>query len=186
METILRPGDVFLTRGRGLLSRAVQIFTRSIGEKRTVVNHVGIVVEEGTIRTAYVVEALIKVRRHPLWQQYGPPSNKLVAVYRPENLDEEEIGKVVAYARKQVGRPYAVYKLLAHLADWILCGAYVFRWLVREDDYPICSWLVAHAFKQAGKDFGVPEWVAQPDDIWDFIQEQPEKYSEVYPLGLLC
>ena len=64
MEPILEPGDVFLTRGRSLLSLAVRVFTRKFGEKRTVVNHVGLVVEGGTMRTTKVVEALITVRRH--------------------------------------------------------------------------------------------------------------------------
>jgi hypothetical protein len=185
MEPILQPGDVFLTRGRNLVSRAIRFFSRGVGERRTVVNHVGLFVEGGTLRTAYVVEALSKVRCHPLWRGYGPPSNTLVAVYRPDNLNEEEIGKIVEYARKQVGRRYAFGTLLAHLADWALLGSYFFRRLTKDGKYPICSWLVAHAFKQAGKDFGVPEWAAQPDDIWDFVRKETDKYSEVYPLGLL-
>ena len=51
------------------------------------------------------------------------------------------------------------------------------------DRYPICSWLVAHAFAKAGKTFGVPPGMASPDDIWDFVNEEPEKYSEIMPLG---
>ena len=44
MGILLEPGDVFLTRGSSFISRAIRFFTRSIGEKRTKVNHVGLVV----------------------------------------------------------------------------------------------------------------------------------------------
>jgi hypothetical protein len=42
---------------------------------------------------------------------------------------------------------------------------------------------VAHAYSKAGKDFGVDPGAAQPDDIWDFIQDNPEKYELIHPLG---
>ena len=47
MGIILKPGDIFLTRGPGLLSRLIRFFSRSIGESRTKVNHAGLVVKEG-------------------------------------------------------------------------------------------------------------------------------------------
>jgi hypothetical protein len=61
-------------------------------------------------------------------------------------------------------------------------GAYIFRRLTQNGDYPICSWLVAHAFAKAGKTFGVQPGAANPDDIWDFIVDNPEKYGEIHPL----
>jgi len=66
MGVILEPGDVFLTRGQAFISRAIRFFTRDAGEKRTKVNHVGVVVEAGEITTAIVVEALSRVKRHRL------------------------------------------------------------------------------------------------------------------------
>lgn len=59
MTTELLPGDVFMTRGQGFVSRAIRIFTRTIGEKRTRVNHVGIIVSAGILKTSKEVEALI-------------------------------------------------------------------------------------------------------------------------------
>ena len=53
------------------------------------------------------------------------------------------------------------------------------------DRYPICSWLVAHAFKKAGKTFGVKPGAATPDDIWDFVRSNPDKYETVIELGPL-
>lgn len=76
MEVLLKPGDVFLTRGTGLLSGLIRVCTQSFGEKRSKVNHVGVVVQEGDVRNAVVVEALIKVRKHRLWETYGPPRNR--------------------------------------------------------------------------------------------------------------
>jgi hypothetical protein len=35
MDILLEPGDIFLSRGSGFLSKAIRYFTRSIGEKRT-------------------------------------------------------------------------------------------------------------------------------------------------------
>jgi len=167
------------------VSRAIRLFTRVVGESRTKVNHVGVIVTEGDLRTAIAVEALTKVKRHKLWKRYGPPSSSEVAIYRATNLSEDEIETITKAAESYVGRRYGYLKLLAHLADWFLQGAYVFRRLARMDKYPICSWLVAHSFAKAGKHFGVPPGAASPDDIWDFIQGHQDIYTEIYPLGLL-
>ena len=185
MAINLQPADIFLTRGRGLLSRAIRLFTRVIGESRTRVNHVGVMVTGGDLRSAIAVEALTEVKRHKLWDRYGPPGRSEVAIYRATNLSEDEIRIITGAAESYVGRKYGYLKILAHLADWLLQGAYVFRRLARMDRYPICSWLVAHAFAKAGKHFGVSPGAASPDDIWDFIQRHPDIYAEVYPLGLL-
>jgi hypothetical protein len=91
---------------------------------------------------------------------------------------------VVKEANKYVGERYSVPKLVAHLLDWLLLGAYLFRRLVSKGKYPICSWLVAHAFAKAGKYFDVPPGMADPDHIWDFVtkEENKDKYKEIHPL----
>lgn len=175
-------GDVFLTRGHSWLSKAIRFCTQAIGEPRTKVNHVGVVVEGGDLESCVVVEALRKVWKHRLWKRYGPPKKDSVAIYRPVNLTQDEIAQVVASANKQVGKTYGYFKILAHLLDWLLLGVYVFRRIARNGEYPICSWLVAHAFAKAGKDFGVAAGMADPDHIWDFIQENPKKYEQIHPL----
>ena len=65
-ENSLQPADIFFTRGTGLLSRLIRFFSRGIGEARTKVNHVGVVVEAGPIEKAVVIEALTRVKRHRL------------------------------------------------------------------------------------------------------------------------
>lgn len=186
MDVLLKPGDIFFTRGPGLFSRAIRFFTRSIGEKRTKVNHVGVVVEEGGIQTAVVVEALIKVRKHRLWKQYGSSKGQQVAVYRAKNLNPEEIEVIIAEANQQVGRPYGFVKIIAHFLDWLLTGAYVFRRLTSDPRYPICSWLVAHSYSEAGKHFGVAPGAADPDDIWDFVVERADIYESIIELSSLA
>ncbi len=185
MSIILKPGDIFLTRGTSLLSFLIRVFTRSFGERRSKVNHVGIVVQEGTLRNAVVVEALIKVRRHRLWHRYGPPKKDHVAIYRPTNLEPEEINIIVNEAEEQVGKPYGFGKILAHFLDWLLLGAYFFRRLTNDPDYPICSWLVAHSYSKAGKHFGVAPGAANPDDICDFVTKRTDIYRRVIKLGPL-
>jgi hypothetical protein len=186
MEPVnLEPGDVLVTRGTGWLSKAIRVFTRRIGESRTKVNHVGLVVEGGPLEEAWVVEALWKVVRRRLVEGYGSKRSPALGIFRPTNLSEEEIRAVVAAAEGYVGRRYGVLKLVAHLADWVLQGAYVFRRLTNDDRYPICSWLVAHAFKKAGKHFGVAPGAASPDDVWDFCVANPDKYTVVLELSPL-
>ncbi len=185
MNTVLQPCDVFLTRGTGLVSRLIRVFTRSFGERRTLVNHVGVVVQQGTLETAIGVEALSRVRRHTLWSRYGPRSSDLVAVYRPLGLSAAEQAAVVAAAEGYVGRTYGYLAIVAHFLDWCLQGVYFFRRLVRMDRYPICSWLVAHAFGKANKHFGIAPGMATPDDIWDFVTAHPASYQPIRPLSRL-
>ena len=177
----LEPCDVFLTRGSGFVSHAIRVLTRRFGEERTEVNHVGIIVGEGTMTTAMAVEALVKVRKHPLGR-YARKPDTAVAVYRPINLTGDEKTAIVAKALTYEGRDYGFIKIAAHFLDWSLQGAYVFRRFTRMDDYPICSWLVAYAFASAQKNFGCEPGAATPDDIWDFVTTNPDMYVLIHPL----
>lgn len=183
MVVTLNQCDIFLTRGHSFISRAIRFFTRGIGEKRTKVNHVGLVVKEGDLRTAVVVEALSKVTEHKLWDQYGPPKKDSVAIYRATNLTPDDVNTIVTTARRQVGKKYGYIMIIAHFLDWMLLGVYLFRRLVPGSKYPICSWVVAHSFSKANKHFGVNPGAANPDDIWDFVAEKPATpYMEIHPL----
>ena len=180
----LAPGDVVLTRSGGIVGWAIRVFTRRIGESRTKATHTGIIVVGGPIEIAVIVEALGKVKRHSLWDRYAR-ARKEVAVFRPLNITDADLTKVVVKAETYVGRQYGYLKLLAHWADWVLQGAYVFRRLTNQDRYPICSWVVAYAFAEAGRHFGVTPGAATPDDIWDFVTGHPDRYREVVALGPL-
>ena len=180
---MLAPGDLFFTRGAGFVSVAIRFFTRRIGEARTKVNHVGLVVEGGPIESAVVVEALRRVRRHKLWARYSRKRRTAVAVYRAKNLNAEQISKIVEKAETYVGRKHGWLTIVAHFLDWLLQGAYFFRRIIGGDEYPICSWVVAHAYKEVDPHFGVEARAASPDDIWDFAVEiRPDLYDEIRPL----
>jgi hypothetical protein len=185
-DVFLRSGDIFLTRGTSVASWLIRFLTRRVGEARTKVNHVGLVVERGFLDEVFVIEALMKtgrVERHSLWKEYGPPCRDAVAVYRPINLSPQEISFIVARARSHVGKKYGCLKIAAHLLDWICLGAYLFRRMIPDGDYPICSWIVADAYAAAGKYFDVLPGAATPDDIWDFVAERkPSYFVQVRPL----
>lgn len=173
----LKKGDIFFTRGAGIISRLIRLFSRTGGEGRTYVNHVGIIVDDhGT-----AVEALAGVKRHDLYTQYNDGSTD-IAVFRPIGLSPDELEKIVSKAESYVGNKYGYAKIFAHLGDWLLGGRYFFRRFTSQDNYPICSWLVAAAYGAADKHFGCSVGMAQPDDIWDFVNANPDKYGCTWPL----
>ena len=63
---------------------------------------------------------------------------------------------------------------------------YVFRRMANMDNYPICSWLVAHSRAKVNKTFGVEPEAATPQDIRDFVREHPDIHEQVYPLQKLA
>jgi len=182
LDIELTTGDIFLTRGNGIVSKGIRFFSRSVGEPRAPINHVGLVIEPGTVEKCIIIETLHTVKRHRMWYQYGPTSSAEVAVYRPKNLTFYHLFHILHYAEKQVGKNYGYVKIAAHFLDYFLFGAYAFRRITFNDNYPICSWLVANAYAKAGKDFNVKTGQAQPDDIWNFVNERTDKYDCIFPL----
>lgn len=194
----LEPADIVCTKSKGKLGKLIRFFTRHIGEPRTQVNHVGVITVGGISSNAVIVEALKHVRRCYLAEGYGGDDAPDIAVFRPKNLTEMERFLVASKAESQVGKNYGYLKLLTHFGDWGVTAAksaitlgrcrgdvYFFRRLTKNGNYPICSWLVSHAYAFVGKDFGVDAGAASPDDIWDFCIENPDKYLMVMPLGNL-
>lgn len=181
---IYKRGDVFCTKGTSFLARAIRFLSRGWGEARTEVNHVGIVVQGGPptagARGAITIDAMSRVLWRPLIEQKSP-----CIVFRPLNLTEEELDIIVEKALSYRARRYGYVKIATHFLDWCLGGAYVFRHLTQSDRYPICSWVIAQAYAEADKTFGVKPGQAQPDDIYDFCMENGDKYEIVHPLTVL-
>lgn len=169
----LRAGDIVLTRSDSPGGSIIRWFTQSKGETATKVNHVGIMVDGFNI-----VEALAHVLHRPIDVGY---TGKPIAIYRPLNLTDAEREAITVKAMSYVGRTYGYVKIVAHAIDRFFGGVYVARRLACVDRYPICSWLVAQAYKVAGKDFGVAAGQADPDDIWDFVVARQDKYVRVFP-----
>lgn len=177
----LQPCDIFFTHGERLLSKLIRIGETLPGEEKSIVNHVGIVVGHGSIEIADAVEALSKVKLHTIYSQYHDKKDK-VAIFRPLNLTDEQKILITCKAMKYVGNTYGYLKIATHLLDYFTGKHYVFRRLTNNDNYPICSWVVSHAYKAAGLDFGCDEGMADPDDIWDFCMNNPDKYHYIFPI----
>ena len=179
------PCDIVLTQGHTFLSRAIRCLTRGVGESRTQVHHVGIVVQMGCPPAeAIIIEAGRRVKKHSLGQGYGNGRSD-VAIFRPTGLTSAEKQQILGAANKYVDCRYGYLKIMLHLLDALLMGFFVFRRLAHLDRHPICSWLVAHSFEAAGKDFGLHNKAATPDDIWDFVKNNPQHYTcirELRPL----
>jgi hypothetical protein len=77
------------------------------------------------------------------------------------------------------GKQYAFWEITFHALDRIMNNSYFFRRLIKHDDYPICSWLVAYVYDRIlSYHFNdLSPNAAQPDDIlddcvdcdWEFI-----------------
>lgn len=179
MTANFRAGDILLVRSSGWVGGVIRRLTRNGRERETMVNHAGIFVSENM-----VVEALTTgvVRRHVV-EMLSAYEGHQVAVYRPRNVPQPVLDAIRARAELDVGRPYGFLKIATHALDWCLGGCYFFRRLTQADRFPICSWIVAKAYSYAGLEFGVPAGAASPDDIWDFVTSNPDKYEVVVPLS---
>lgn len=185
MTLELRAADIVATRSKRWLGRAIRFFTRRIGESKSQVNHVGLIVQGGPIDEAIITESLSKTVRRKLIDGYSGRGAPDVAVFRPIDIIPEEVATVVAKMGDYEGRTYGYFKILTCLLDWCLFEKYVFRRLSRTDKYPMCSWALAHAEAKIKRFFGVHPGAATPDDIWDYCVAHPEKYALVIPLGNL-
>lgn len=181
-DQILQPCDIFFTHGEKVLSKLIRLGETLPGEEEAVVNHVGIVTGYGPIDFADVVEALSRVVKHTIYSQYHNQKDK-VAIYRPINLNSEQKYIITNKANSYVGDKYGYFKIVTHLLDYFTGKHYFFRRLANDDNYPICSWVVAHAYKAAGLNFGCEAGMADPDDIWDFCLKNPDKYKCVFELS---
>ncbi len=182
--TILLPGDILFTRAPTWLSKAIRFCTRTIGESKSVASHVGIITEGGFLWHAILVEAQAHTNRHTLGEGYGSKPDEL-CIFRPLNLTQEDLNAIAQKAETYVGRDYGYLKLGLHLLDWCIGGKYFFRRLGRLDNYPICSYVVSSAYKVRGKSFGIANFGASPDDMWDFCITHPDKYQFIWQRGTM-
>ncbi len=180
---MLIPCDIFFTRGAGKLSKMIRYCTRSKGESPTIANHVGLIAYPGCGRQARAIEALWTVKFHRLSEQYGADDE--LCVFRPRNLATAELDAIYAKACEFINRKYGYGKIALHALDYLIGGRYFFRRVGRVDNYPICSYLVAEAYGSAGLHFGVADNAASPDDIWDFVVKNPDKYRFVWQQGTM-
>jgi hypothetical protein len=176
----LLPCDIVMVRGAGWLSRRIMKATQSRREEPSEISHVDLVDVAGAVETAEILGAVGTVRKTTIASAYADGRTG-IAIARPLNLTMADEVAILETARALEGRRYGYGKLLLHLLDSWLGGRYVFRRLGSLKSWPICSWLVAHAYAAAGCGFGIAVGEATPDDIWDFCSERRDRYR--WPLG---
>ena len=165
----LEAGDLVLVKGRGWIAGLIRRFSGPSWGMPAVVNHVAVATS-----SRQVVETGARVR--VVDPEYYRGSE--VAVLRPR-VNRVAKAFIAEYARGYVGRGYGWGKLVAHLADWLIGGAYVFRRLAGSQRYPICSWVAAWSYEEVGVEFGVPPGDADPDDIWRWGSTHPREFLVV-------
>jgi hypothetical protein len=181
MDTSLKPGDIILTSGTGIISMLIRKFSTSRNEEPTLINHVGMVLSYG--RNPIILEALTRVRLHHLDKAYLDSDSK-ITIYRLKGLTDQECNALSDSVFHYANRPYGFFKLIPHLLDALCGNRYIFRRMLLIENYPICSWLVAFAYKKVlDFEFGIHYRAAQPDDIYDFVTTS-DKFECIFPLGL--
>ena len=168
-ETRFDPGDIVHVRSLGWLSGLVRRFSQSRREPGTWASHSAMV--RYTIKPPWVIEALTKVVTRPL-TDYAATGSHVVVSRKPGGLKLTDAKVVLDKADDCAGRTYGYLKILAHALDRLFDNAYLFRRFARMDDYPICSWLVAHCYDKIGIRFGVEPNAGQPDDILDWCMKE--------------
>jgi hypothetical protein len=164
-KNILQTGDVIHVQSRGLLSKLIRFFSRADKEKPSWASHSAIVLRVG--EEIEIIEALYKTVIRPITAYKGTKA-KLLVCRKPGGIDEQNKQKMIEKAVYYEGKPYGYLEIAFHVLDRLLNNRYVFRRLIKDNDYPICSWLVAYVYyKVIDYQFGVPPNAAQPDDILD-------------------
>ena len=164
-KAILQTGDVIHVQNRGLLSKLVRLFSRADEEEPSWASHSAMVLRAG--EKVEIIEALWRTVIRPITAYEGKKS-KLLVCRKPGGIDEEQKQKMIEKAEDYKGRTYGVCRIVLHALDRLLNNRYVFRRLIKDNKYPICSWLVAYVYNKVIKyNFGVEPNAAQPDDILD-------------------
>lgn len=177
----LQTGDVIHVQSRGILSKLVRFFSRAKEEEPSWASHSAMVLRVG--QQIEIIEALIWTVIRPI-TAYKNNKAMLLVSRKPGGIEPENKEKMIKKAEYYKGKPYGFWEISFHILDRLLNNSYVFRRLIKNNDYPICSWLVAFVYDRVlGYKFGVEPNAAQPDDIldhcvrshWDFIWADSEE-----------
>lgn len=175
--SFIMPADLIFSRSKSLLGGAIRWFERGRGEDPSFTNHTA-----GIGLSDNVIEAVLTVTSTPYseWSKNGT-----YQVWRTSDLLDYQRKIIAGFAAKQIGRKYGVLKLVPHAMDGLLSkitggSPYVFRRLLCIERYPICSWVWTHAYAQVGLKFGSDPDKLSPDDMLDFCEAHPGKWSKIY------
>lgn len=172
-------GDVFFIRRNDFVAKAILFVTRNVFEGHSMVSHVGMVLNS----TGEIIEALTKTGvTVGLIEKYNGVE---IAIYRNTHLTYQARYAIALASLKDVGKPYGFFKILAHFIDrFVFFDYYVVRRLTSTDITEICSYFVPKWYKKVvGMEFGVEVGCANPDDIWDYVNNKENGWKCVLPLG---
>lgn len=158
----LRRGDCVLVTSDGLVGWLIRRVERLRGEAPSYVNHVMMVVTDGTMDTAVVLDAQPPRVTLQFLREYR---GSLIAIYRPRNIDDATCAAVADYAVKNYnGKHYGIAKIFLHM--------FGLQRFARVSEWPICSWVYTAPWAAICKlSFGKPYNEAQPDDIFDYVRD---------------
>ena len=186
-DTIYFPCDIGFSHGQSFISRMIRKCTTSHKESKSVINHVFAFISYGDKKEAEVVESLWKVTKHKFLNAYAKLKGKeKVVVFRPVNLTDEQKDIIIKDLLSDVGADYPWWQFPLFFTDWLLFDEKVVtrKW-INHAKHKVCSTKTARAYVQAGLFFGVPEYAATPDDMYDFCIKNPDKYQLILPLSFL-
>jgi hypothetical protein len=162
------PCDILAVRGHGFFSEGI---LRATGGS---VSHVGLVI--ATSPVPLVIEALWRVKTRPLWRSI----EDAVAAYllHPLNVTTDQQVLIVEDACNLSAAGYGWWDIGLQVADAAFrTTAFTDHALWGLKNHPICSFLCAQAYGNAGLTFGMK--LAQsitPADIFAFAVGNPDKY----------
>ena len=170
------PGDILAVRGKGWASREILKLTGNT------VSHVGLVVANDPV--PLVTEALWRVKTHPIENSVGGTERSYIL--HPKNLTRAQTQAIIRGACGMSADGYGLWDLGLQLIDvtfkttWPTDHALA----LGLNQHPICSYLVAAAYGDAGLTFGMK--LAQsisPADEYNFAVGNPDKYDVwmIYP-----
>lgn len=180
----LEPGDIVLvSKKHSLLAKLICRFSTTASDTSiSKFSHTAIVVSTGT--TKKIIEALSTGVKRSSLSKYSNGYRILIA--RHKELSFFNKISIVRTAEKYIGKKYGYKTLAGHFADYLcskLIGrnVYYFRKIAGNNNFPICSWIVSHAYDRDGIRFlNLDPDLVQPDDIADEILNDKNNWEVVY------
>ena len=107
-----------------------------------------------------------------------------IEVWRVLNINLEEREVIAGVAESLVGKRYPYHHILWQFLDEkLLSGRYLFRRLANLDPFYVCTPLAVACYWAVGKKFGFKNPnEANPDNLRDFLESNPDKYTLALPL----
>ena len=167
----MKAGDIVLVRGKGWFANRILAVASELDGELAAVSHAGIFICE-----KHVIEALFS--RGVVTSLYPHDFSGVdYAIASPKNITEYEREILALTALTFSSKTYGYLKIVGQLLDYLTKSRWFTRGNITGD--PICSYVVAESYRTIGKDFDVDAASATPDDIWDFVTTNPDKYEVV-------